>query len=89
MTSLWNRSFPTFVHKSLPESSTRFRRPTDATVASLPRQTLAEVAEDLVRLTITRQRVWADDVDTVGGDIDVAVISRAEGFVWAKRRVEA
>jgi len=59
--------------------------PIDRTVRALPRQTLAAVAEELVQPTIMRQRVSADDVDTVGGDIDVAVISRAEGFVWARR----
>jgi len=67
----------------------RFRRRIERTVASLPSQTLAEVAEDLVRLTITRQKVWPDGVETVGGDVDVAVMSKYESFVWSSRRDQA
>jgi hypothetical protein len=89
MLSLWHVYESALLTRAVPASLDQFREPVAQTVPTVPRQTLVQVAEDLVRLTITRQRVSADDAETVGGDIDVAVISRSEGFVWARRRVEA
>lgn len=55
------------------------------TVVSLPKNELAEMAETLVNLTSFRQRV-SPDAETVGGPVDVAVISRGDGFIWIKRK---
>ena len=55
------------------------------TVLSLPKNELAEMAETLVNLTSFRQRV-SPDAETVGGPVDVAIISRGDGFVWIKRK---
>jgi hypothetical protein len=49
------------------------------------RNDLAETARDLVALNIFRKRITAQD-PTVGGAIDVAVISRDAGFAWWKRQ---
>jgi hypothetical protein len=54
-------------------------------VEFMPKQDLAEFAEALVNLTSLQRRVSAG-FETVGGPIDVAVISRAEGLVWVKRK---
>jgi hypothetical protein len=54
-------------------------------VAVLPKEELATMAETLVNLTSFRRRVTLD-METVGGPIDVAVISRGDGFIWMKRR---
>ena len=51
----------------------------------LPKEELASMAENLVNLTSFRQRITASD-ETVGGPIDVAVISKGDGFVWTKRK---
>lgn len=51
----------------------------------LPKEHLAEAAESLVNLTSFRRRVSLDP-ETVGGDIDVAIISPGDGFVWIKRK---
>ena len=51
----------------------------------LPKGELAEMAESLVNLTSFKRRVTLD-VETVGGPIDVAVISKGDGFVWIKRK---
>jgi dihydroxyacetone kinase DhaKLM complex PTS-EIIA-like component DhaM len=56
-----------------------------AVVEISPRQDLAETANDLVALNIFKKRIMADD-PTVGGAIDVAVISRDTGFTWFKRQ---
>lgn len=54
-------------------------------VEFLPKEELAEMAESLVSLTSLRYRMSTED-DTVGGPIDVAVISKGDGFIWIKRK---
>lgn len=51
----------------------------------LPKQELAAMAEALVNLTSFKRHV-ARQVESVGGPIDVAVISRGDGFIWVKRK---
>jgi hypothetical protein len=63
----------------------RFVDPVLAVVAALPIEDLAVMAETLVNLTSFRQKV-SMSVETVGGPVDVAVISRGDGFVWIKRK---
>lgn len=55
-------------------------------VTYLPKDELAAMAESLVNLTSLKRRVSIDDPQTVGGPVDVAVISRGDGFVWIKRK---
>lgn len=62
-----------------------FVGPVVDTVENLPKSELAAMAESLVNLTSFRQRV-TPDTETVGGPIDVAIISRGDGFVWIKRK---
>lgn len=54
-------------------------------VEFMPKPEMAKMAEALVELTSIKRRV-SRGVETVGGPIDVAVISREEGFVWIKRK---
>lgn len=54
-------------------------------VEFMPKPELARMAEALVNLTSIKRRV-SRGFETVGGPIDVAVISKAEGFVWVKRK---
>ncbi|NLJ39445.1 MAG: hypothetical protein GX432_11880 [Candidatus Atribacteria bacterium] len=51
----------------------------------LPKDELADMAEMLVTLTSVKRRVSMED-EIVGGPIDVAVISKSDGFVWIKRK---
>ena len=54
-------------------------------VAMLPKEELAEMAEALVSLTSLRMRVSMGE-ETVGGPIDVALITKGDGLVWIKRK---
>ncbi len=54
-------------------------------VGGLPKDELAVLAEALVYLTSLKRR-FSLDLETVGGPIDVAVISKGDGFVWVKRK---
>jgi len=60
-------------------------RPIVNTVSSLPKDELASVAEILVNLTSFKKRV-SGELETVGGPIDVAIISKGDGFIWIKRK---
>jgi hypothetical protein len=57
----------------------------EAMVEFMPKPDLAEFAEALVNLSSLQRRV-SSGMETVGGPVDVAVISKAEGFVWVKRK---
>ncbi|MFC4296383.1 hypothetical protein ACFO0A_15110 [Novosphingobium tardum] len=57
----------------------------DEMVEFMPKPELARMAEALVDLTSIKRRVTRG-FETVGGPIDVAVLSKAEGFVWVKRK---
>jgi hypothetical protein len=54
-------------------------------VGILPKDELAAMAESLVNLTSFKRRVTMAQ-ETVGGPIDVAVISKGDGFIWIKRK---
>ncbi len=54
-------------------------------VGVLPKDELAAMAESLVNLTSFKRKVSLQS-ETVGGPIDVAVISKGDGLVWIKRK---
>ncbi len=54
-------------------------------VGSLPKEELAIMAETLIHLTLIKRRM-SIEAETVGGPIDVAVISKGDGFIWIKRK---
>lgn len=60
--------------------------PIISAVSVLPKEELAVMAETLVNLTSFKRKVSIDSAETVGGPIDVAVISKGDGFVWIKRK---
>jgi len=64
----------------------QFIGPVINSVASLPREDLAAMAESLVNLTAFKRRMTSVETDTVALPIDVAVISKGDGFIWIKRK---
>lgn len=54
-------------------------------VSVLPKEDLAQMAEALVSLTSTKRRVTLD-AETVGGPVDVAIISKGDGFIWIRHK---
>jgi hypothetical protein len=54
-------------------------------VEFMPKPELATMAEALVNLTSMKRKV-SRGMETVGGPVDVAVISRSDGFIWVKRK---
>jgi hypothetical protein len=68
------------------EIAERYSGPFMSAVSALPRHDLAAMAEALVNLTAFRAHASADQKETVTGPIDVAVLSKGDGFVWVKRK---
>ncbi|NUO20157.1 hypothetical protein HUU59_11975 [bacterium] len=63
-----------------------FVSPIVSIVKSLDKADLAEMALTLVNLTSFKRRVSTDE-ETVGGPVDVAIISKNDGFVWKERKL--
>jgi hypothetical protein len=63
----------------------KYVQPVMGAVGALPKEEMAAMAEALVDLTSLRRKVDSK-LDTVGGPIDVAVISKGDGFIWIKRK---
>lgn len=54
-------------------------------VNHMSKKELGELAYSLVELT-SRKRRYSTDMETVGGPIDVAILTRNEGFIWVRRK---
>jgi hypothetical protein len=63
----------------------KYADPVVEVVAVLPKDELAAMAESLVSLTSFKRKVTMES-ETVGGPIDVVVISKGDGFIWIKRK---
>lgn len=63
----------------------KYVSPITSVVSMLPKDELAAMAESLVNLTSFKRKVTLVR-ETVAGPIDVAVISKGDGFIWIKRK---
>jgi hypothetical protein len=54
-------------------------------VSNLSKEDLAEMAESLIYLTYLKRRITNAE-ESVGGPVDVAIISKGDGFIWIKRK---
>ena len=76
----------TGIHEeSWQRSQEMFLEPLRSAIAGLPVADLAAVAKSLVELQALRQTTTAE-LGTVGGPIDVATISREDGFRWVRHK---
>lgn len=69
----------------IPKLRQKFRQQMEDMVLFMPKQDLANLAEALVNITSLKRR-FSGDQETVAGPIDVAVISKSDGFVWVRRK---
>jgi len=63
----------------------RYIAPLMNAVSSLSKEDLAEMAESLIYLTYLKRRITFAE-ESVGGPVDVAIISKGDGFIWIKRK---
>ena len=69
----------------LNEASKAHAIPLRRVIGVLPIDEMAELAETLVSLQSLKEKVTKPS-ETVGGPVDVAVITKSEGLVWLKRK---
>jgi hypothetical protein len=62
-----------------------YEKPLKQAIASLPIGELGVVAETFLGASQVHKRIMPE-LETVGGPIDVAVISKGDGFIWIKRK---
>jgi hypothetical protein len=67
------------------ETRQRHFRPLSQVIHSLPLQDMAALAKSLIELESLKERVTKPS-ESVSGPIDVAVISKHDGFVWIERK---
>ena len=54
-------------------------------IGYLSKEDLADIAENMVSMTYLNRRFTSQE-ESVGGPVDVAVITKGDGFVWIKRK---
>lgn len=77
--------FRDFYAKMTEHRSKNYTDPIKQAIASLSLSDLSAVAETFLGASQIQKRV-NPDLETVGGPVDVAVISKGDGFVWVKRK---
>jgi hypothetical protein len=82
---LAERHLRDFVERAKAARTEKYVSPLIDVIAALPKDELAAVAEALVNITSLRRKI-SMDAETVGGPIDVAVISKGDGLIWIKRK---
>ncbi|HEY9225436.1 MAG TPA: hypothetical protein VIP11_02235 [Gemmatimonadaceae bacterium] len=74
-----------FSETAVASRNATYVRPLMEVISILPKDELAAVAEALVNITSLRRKMSMGE-ETVGGPIDVAVISKGDGLIWMKRK---
>lgn len=78
----YNKDYKDGMDKYIEENYTK---PLVDTVAYLSKEDIAEMAESLVRMTCIKRRITSKE-ETVGGPVDVAVVTKGDGFIWMQRK---
>lgn len=75
------------INQIVQKAQQQYLLPITQSVATLPIEELALLAESMINITSLRRKVALDNnIGTVGGPIDVAIISKCDGFIWLKRK---
>lgn len=85
LTTFLSEQLPPLYEETASRIGDEIEREFKQTIALMPKQELLELAEALVSITAVERKATRD-AGTVGGPIDVALITRSEGFVWIKRK---
>lgn len=76
-----NTAFEEFINEIKKEEGT----PILESIASLSKEELSNLAESLIKITSLKNKVQME-LETVGGPVDVAIITKGDGFIWTKRK---
>lgn len=74
-----------YTRKNAETKALNYINPLMNAVSTLSKPDLAEMAESLIYLTYLKRRITFAE-ESVGGPVDVAIISKGDGFIWVKRK---
>lgn len=78
---------PNIINQIISRAQKQYLWPISQSVATLPIDELSMLAESMINITSLRRKVAIDsNIGTVGGPIDVAMITKSDGFIWMKRK---
>ena len=78
---------PNIINQIVAKAQQEYLHPITQSVATLPIEELALLAESMINITSLRRKVAIDNnIGTVGGPIDVGMITKGDGFIWIKRK---
>lgn len=84
-----SRNFTNILDEFISEASNyakkEYVQPFVNSIINLNIEDLADFAESLIKLTAIKRKI-SPDQPTVGGPIDVMVISKGDGIIWIKRK---
>jgi hypothetical protein len=66
-------------------SKTEYINPIVDTIESFRKEDLIEIAESLISITSLKRKT-SSNIQSVGGPVDIAVITKGDGFVWIKAK---
>lgn len=82
-----NTSTKNIINEIVKKANEEYMHPILQSVSTLPIEELSLFAESMINITSVRRKVALDgNIGTVGGPIDVAIISKHDGFIWMKRK---
>lgn len=64
----------------------RYTKPLVNSVSMLEKEDLADFSESLISITSVKRKMSLTEQNTVGGPIDVLVLSKGDGAIWMKRK---
>jgi hypothetical protein len=80
-----NQLLHEYAKMNMETRQTNIIKPLMNAVSNLSKEDLAEMAESLIYLTYLKRRFTFAE-ESVGGPVDVAIISKGDGFIWMKRK---
>ena len=54
-------------------------------IESMPNEEIADMCESLIKITSLKRKI-SSDLENVGGAIDIAIITKGDGFNWKKNK---
>jgi hypothetical protein len=84
-TSALPQNFRDFFGNMVKYRRDNYTTPLKQAISNLPISDLAMIAETFLGVSHMQKRV-RPELETVGGPVDVAVISKGDGFIWIKRK---
>ncbi|MCL2116082.1 MAG: hypothetical protein FWH29_07665 [Methanobrevibacter sp.] len=73
------------LHETIDNAKNYLLEDVKGAVSVMPKEELASMSESLIHITSLKRKA-SSDIETVGGKIDVALITKGDGFIWIKRK---